>query len=251
MTAGMGHAVYRQGSRRQAPCSGRIAAGGIVAALRVIAVDTSSERASVALVEGGEARGEVRLATSLPSVAVLPAIDLLLRSSGLAPSDVDGYAVTLGPGSFTGVRVGLSTVQGLALGGSRPCVGLSTLDVLAAGVAGEADSLAVLVDAFREEVFVGRYDRDARPLAAPTRARPEVALAGLPPGTLLTGDGAWRYESLVRERLPEARLVRGERFLAARLGRLAEAALERGEGVPPASLRPLYLRDADVRPSRP
>jgi tRNA threonylcarbamoyladenosine biosynthesis protein TsaB len=219
--------------------------------LRVIAVDTSSERASVALVEGGEARGEVRLATTLPSVTVLPAVDLLLRSCGLTASDVDGYAVTVGPGSFTGVRVGLSTVQGLGLAAGRPCVGLSTLDVLAAGVAGEADSLVVLVDAFREEVFVGRYDRDARPVAAPTRARPDSALAGLPPGTVVTGDGAWRYESLLRQMLPQARLVRGDPYLAARLGRLAEAALERGEGVPAASLRPLYLRDADVRPSRP
>jgi tRNA threonylcarbamoyladenosine biosynthesis protein TsaB len=209
----------------------------------VIAVDTSSERSSVALVEGGEPRGEVRLATSLPSVAVLPAIDLLLRSSALAASDIDGYAVTIGPGSFTGVRVGLSTVQGLALGAGRPCVGLSTLDVLAAGIAGEADTLAVLVDAFREEVFVGRYDRDARPIDAPTRAKPA--------GTVVTGGGAWRYESLLRDRHPGVRLVRGEPFLAARLGRLAEAMLERGEGVPAASLRPLYLRDADIRPSRP
>jgi tRNA threonylcarbamoyladenosine biosynthesis protein TsaB len=217
----------------------------------VIAVDTSSERSSVALVEGGEARGEVRLATSLPSVAVLPAIDLLLRSSALAASDIDGYAVTIGPGSFTGVRVGLSTVQGLALGAGRPCVGLPTLDVLAAGIAGEADTLAVLVDAFREEVFVGRYDRDARPIDAPTRAKPEAALAGLAAGTVVTGDGAWRYESLLRDRHPGVRLVRGEPFLAARLGRLAEAMLERGEGVPAASLRPLYLRDADIRPSRP
>jgi tRNA threonylcarbamoyladenosine biosynthesis protein TsaB len=218
--------------------------------LRIIAVDTSSERSSVALVEGGEVRGEVRLVTSLPSVAVLPAVDLVLRSSGLAAGDVDAYAVTVGPGSFTGVRVGLSTVQGLALGSARPCVGLPTLDVLAAGVAGEGETLAVLVDAFREEVFVGRYDRDATPVAPPTRARPEAALQGLPPEAVVTGDGAWRYEALVRERLPQARLVKGVRFLAARLGLLAEAALARGEGVPAASLRPLYLRDADIRPSR-
>jgi tRNA threonylcarbamoyladenosine biosynthesis protein TsaB len=219
--------------------------------LRVIAVDTSSERSSVALVEGDEARGEVRLATSLPSVAVLPAVDLLLRASGLQAADIDGYAVTVGPGSFTGVRVGLSTVQGLALGSARPCVGLSTLDVHAAGVVEEAESVLVLLDAFREEVFVGRYDRDRRLVAPPTRARPEAVCAGLPAGTVVTGDGAWRYEALVRERLPDARLVRGEAFLAARLGRLATAALDRGEGVPAAALRPLYLRDADIRPSRP
>lgn len=220
-------------------------------ALRVIAVDTSSERSSVALVEGGEIRGEVRLATSVPSIAVVPAVELILRSLGLAASDVEGFAVTLGPGSFTGVRVGLSTVQGLALGSGRPCVGLSTLDVLAAGIAGEADSLVVLADAFRDEVFVGRYDRNARALAPPSRERPDAVLASLPAESVLTGDGARRYESLVRAALPRARIAQPDAFLAGRLGRLAEPRLEKGEGVSAADLRPLYLRDADVRPSRP
>ena len=202
----------------------------------------------MALVDKGETRGEVRLVTTLPSVAVLPAVEFLLRSCGLTPSDVEGYAVAVGPGSFTGVRVALSTVQGLALGSGRPCLGLSTLDVRAAGVAGEAESLVVLLDAFRDEVFVGRYDRDARPLGPPTREKPEDALAGLPPESLVTGDGVRRHEPLVRERLPRARIVAGDPFLAATLGRLAEAALARGEGVDAAALRPLYLRDAGIRP---
>jgi tRNA threonylcarbamoyladenosine biosynthesis protein TsaB len=219
--------------------------------LRVIAVDTSSERASVALVDGGETRGEVRLVTALPSVVVLPAVELVLRSSGLTASDVEGFAVTVGPGSFTGVRVGLGTVQGLALGSGRPCLGVSTLDVLAAAVAGEADSIVALVDAFRDEVFVGRYDRDARALTPPTRERPDVVLARLPAGSLLTGDGARRYESLVRAVRPGARIVHREPFLAALLGRLAEPVLAKGGGVSAAELRPLYLRDADIRAARP
>ena len=205
----------------------------------------------MALVEGGQTRGEVRLVTAVPSIAVLPAVDLVLRSLGLGAADVDGYAVTLGPGSFTGVRVGLSTVQGLGLGSGRPCLGLSTLDVLAAGIAGQADHLVVLADAFRDEVFVGRYDRDARPVAPPSRQRPEAVLADLPAQCVLTGDGARRYEGLVRERLPGARIVAGDPFLAAALGRLAEPLLEGGGGVSAAELRPLYLRDADIRPSRP
>jgi tRNA threonylcarbamoyladenosine biosynthesis protein TsaB len=219
--------------------------------LRVIAVDTSSERASVALVEGREVRGEVRLTTSLPSVVVLPAVEFVLRSSGLTAADVDGYAATMGPGSFTGVRVGLSTIQGLALGSGRPCLGLSTLDVLAAGVAGEADSLVAMADAFRDEVFVGRYDRDARPLGPPSRERPQAAMAELPVDCVLTGEGARRYEVLIHETLPGARIVQRDPFLAARLGLLAEPLLEAGRGVPARDLRPLYLRDADVRPAKP
>jgi tRNA threonylcarbamoyladenosine biosynthesis protein TsaB len=218
--------------------------------LRVIAVDTSSERASVALVEGRALRGEVRLVTALPSVAVLPAIEFLLHAAGLGPADVDGFAVTLGPGSFTGVRVGLSTVQGLALGSGRPCAGLSTLDVLAAGIAGEADALVALVDAFREEVFVGRYDRQARPLAPPTREAPDAALADLPPGAVVTGDGARRHERAIRGLHPGVRLVE-QPFLAATLGLAAVERLEAGQGVAASALRPQYLRDADIRPSKP
>src|SRR5262245_58669003 len=93
-------------------------------ALRVIAIDTSSERASVALVENGAARGEVRLVTALPSVAVLPAVDFLLRASGLATSDVEGYAVAGGPGSVTGGRGARSTGQGVLRASGPPCIGL-------------------------------------------------------------------------------------------------------------------------------
>jgi tRNA threonylcarbamoyladenosine biosynthesis protein TsaB len=218
--------------------------------LRVIAVDTSSERASVALVENGAIRGEVRLVTAIPSVAVLPAIEFLLRSAGLAPTDVEAYAVTLGPGSFTGVRVGLSTVQGLALGSGRPCVGLSTLDTLAAGIAGEGDDLVSMVDAFREEVFLARSDRAARPVTPPSRVAPAAALAALPPEAVLTGDATLRHAALIRDALPRARVV-AQPFLAGTLGRAAEPLLASGHGVSAAELRPLYMRDADVRPSRP
>src|SRR4029453_9077028 len=116
--AGMGQEVYRLRGRGQAPCRRR---GATVSspALRVVAVDTSSERASVALMASGGVGAEVRLLTQVPSVAVLPAVDFVLRSLGLAPLDVEGYAVGIGPGSFTGVRVALSTVQGLALASGR------------------------------------------------------------------------------------------------------------------------------------
>src|SRR5689334_8522168 len=107
--------------------------------MRVLAVDTTSERESVALSEGGLLRAEARLRTTGGhSRYVLPAIAFVLESAGWAATDVEGYAVVLGPGSFTGVRVGLSTVQGLALASGRPCLGLSTLDVLAATAVGEA-----------------------------------------------------------------------------------------------------------------
>src|SRR5262245_33700008 len=121
--------------------------------MKVLAVDTTTERESVALVAAGVVLCEVRLRTAdSHSRRLLPAIEFLLSAAGVAPGDVEGYAVTRGPGSFTGLRVGLSTVQGLALAGSRPCLGLSSLDVLAARIRGTAPALVAWVDAYRGEV---------------------------------------------------------------------------------------------------
>jgi tRNA threonylcarbamoyladenosine biosynthesis protein TsaB len=218
--------------------------------VRVLAVDTSGEQGSVAVVEGGESRGEVRLRPPVGhSLTLLPAVEFLLRALGMAPLDVEGYAIALGPGSFTGVRVGLGTVQGLALASGRPCLGLSNLDVLAARIAGEADCLVAMVDAYRDEVWTRRYDRQALPLGPAVRQAPADALADLPASCALVGSGTVRHAALLAERAPHARLPARSPYLARTLGILAEPRLRAGEGVPPGALRPVYLRDADARVS--
>src|SRR5262245_29195740 len=129
----------------------------------LLALDTSTERESVAVVEGGAVAGEVRLRTAdSHSRRLLPTVDFLLSTLGLSPGELAGFAVTVGPGSFTGLRVGLSTVQGLALAASRPCLGLSTLDVLAARLIGRGESLVALMDAYRGQVFGAVYDGAGR-----------------------------------------------------------------------------------------
>src|SRR5262245_15938740 len=142
--------------------------------MRVLAVDTTSERESVALADGPVVRAEVRLRTTDGhSRRLLPAIAFVLDAAGLAAGDVEGYAVAVGPGSFTGVRVGLSTVQGLALAAGRPCLGLSTLDVLAAQVVGEAPRLVPMIDAARpNQVFAAVYDGEGRRLEDPHGTAP-------------------------------------------------------------------------------
>src|SRR6185503_35254 len=146
--------------------------------MKVLAVDTATERESVALVADGVVLGEVRLRrVDTHSRRLLPAVEFLLSGLGLAPGDVEGYAVTSGPGSFTGLRVGLSTVQGLALASHRPCLGVSSLDVLAARIRGSAPVLVPWVDAYRGEVYGGLYDGAGRPLGPPSAALPADALA--------------------------------------------------------------------------
>src|SRR5690242_15774974 len=111
-----------------------------------LAFDTATDVATSALVDDGEVLGErVSRAQTL-----LEDVDALLRQGGMRPRGIDALAVGVGPGSFTGVRVGLATARGLALALGIPVAGVSTLDALAAGAPGATP----VIDARRREVFV-------------------------------------------------------------------------------------------------
>ncbi|MFI5005874.1 MAG: tRNA (adenosine(37)-N6)-threonylcarbamoyltransferase complex dimerization subunit type 1 TsaB [Solirubrobacterales bacterium] len=220
--------------------------------MRIVAVDTTTGAGSVALLEDGEARAEVRvMAADRHSRWLVRAVELVVEGPGLAPLEVDAWAVATGPGAFTGLRVGLSTVQGLALASSRPCVGLSSLDVLASLARGAAPTLVALVDAFRDEVYWGVYDGEARP-ARPGGVGPiEAALEGLTGAVAFVGNGVERYRERIRSRVPNATFPAHEPWLALALARLAATKLAAGERMDPAALRPIYLRGADIRKATP
>ena len=218
--------------------------------MRILAIDTTGPRESVAIVADGVALGEVRLAApDAHSRRVLPAVAFLVDSLGLRPTDLDAFAVAVGPGSFTGVRVGISTVQGLALATGRPCLGVSSLEALATRIRGQAPWLVAMVDAYRSEVFAAVYDRDGQPAGPPTVEALARLLARVPQGAAFIGDGAERYREDILAHDPGAAFPARGLFLAATVGTLAAPRLERGEGLTAGELRPLYLRDASIRPS--
>jgi len=216
--------------------------------VRVLAVDTTTSRGSLAVVGAEGVLAEVRVtAPDGHSRWLLSAVDVALRGLGLRPRDLDGFAVTTGPGSFTGLRVGLSSVQGLALACGARCVGLPSLDVLALAAAGSAPRIVALVDAFRGEVYAGAYDRLGG-LDGDYRVGPlEGVLDGLPPGTAFVGDGVGRHREGIRAAVAAPVFPEVDLFLAATLGREALERLTRGDGGSPADLRALYLRGADIR----
>ena len=142
----------------------------------VLAFDTATPVATSALVLDSEVLGE----RTSRAAAVLADADELLRAHGYAPADLAGVAVGTGPGSFTGIRIGLAAARGLALATGVPVAGVSTLDALASALPGALP----VIDARRREVFTLR---DSEPVAL----RP--ADLELEPGTILIGDGAVRY----------------------------------------------------------
>ncbi len=218
--------------------------------MRVLAVDTTQPRASVAVAGEAGLLGE-RHATNEAGHSrwLLPAVESLLAELGLAPEALDLFAVTCGPGSFTGLRVGLGSVQGLALACQRPCLGVPTLDVLARGARGAGPAIVALMDAFRGEVFWGVYDGEARLAGERGVGALEVALAQAPPGSAFVGDAVPGSRAAIAGVVADARFPETSGFLAATL---AGMAIERvSEAGPPASLRALYLRGASIRPPRP
>ena len=214
----------------------------------VLAVDSSTARESVALVRGERLLGEVCLDTEdVASRRLLPAAAFLLDAAGVAPAQLDGLAVAVGPGSFTGLRVGIATVQGLALASGRPCVGVSTLAALGQLGAEAGLPVAALLDALRNEVYAALYAAGGGEVLAPRRERLEEFVARTPAEALFVGDGAERFGERILALRPRARLRSRPAFLAAVVARLGRARLERGEGVSPEALRPFYLREAHIR----
>jgi tRNA threonylcarbamoyladenosine biosynthesis protein TsaB len=191
----------------------------------ILAFDTATDVATSALVGDGEVLGE----RASRAVTLLEDVDALLRQAGVHTRDLQGLAVGTGPGSFTGVRIGLSTARGLALALGLPVAGVSTLDALAAGAPGALP----VIDARRREVFVpGR-------VLAPADVEIEA-------GRLCVGNGAVRYRELLEAEgaeippdgddlhLPRARF---------------HAALAKDFG-PAEEVEPLYLRVPDADKTR-
>jgi tRNA threonylcarbamoyladenosine biosynthesis protein TsaB len=231
----------------------------------VISLDTTTRAGSVALVDGDRIVDERAGDGARTHAQRLPAeITALLDAHALAMADVDLYAVASGPGSFTGLRIGIATVQGLAFVHGRRVVGVPALDALAhlASIGLPPGAVvAAWMDAHRHEVFAGVYRVTSA--AAFTRARleqVEPSTAGDPAATLARwrdelgvrpsvaiGDGAVLYAAAIAEAYPDARVLPPPP-LAGAIGRLAIDG--RADAVTPADLRAVYVRRPDVELER-
>lgn len=232
----------------------------------MLALDTTSIHGSVALWRGGTC-AEVRPSDPDRSYSSqLPRLLLdVVDAHGVALSDLDVLAAAIGPGSLTGLRVGIATVQGLAFALGRPVVGVSALEATARLAARRAAAFAPLVgawnDAFRGEVFAALYGREPGGEAlveidGPTVARPEVTAerwAGLVPDRELTIAGTAVRASAGTLEAAFASRVHADEGVLLLAGVVAEIAADRAvrdEAVLPHALQPLYVRRPDAELAR-
>ena len=222
--------------------------------MHVLGFDTATPNVTVALGSGGEVLGGVRLGGGRRHAEQLaPAIRYLCDETGVALSHLAAIAVGIGPGLFTGLRVGVTTARTLAQALRLPVVAIPTLDLVAYPLRYARRSVVAVVDARRREVFWARY----RPVPGGVQrvsdydvAPPADVVAELdasPDEALLAGDGVLTYREQF-EALDRAELT-GAAFAApsaTSLVELATARVEREEFVSPLEVQPLYLRDSDA-----
>jgi tRNA threonylcarbamoyladenosine biosynthesis protein TsaB len=222
--------------------------------MRVIALDSTTRAGSVALVEDDCVIDERGGDASRTHAERLPAeITALAEAHGLALADVDLYAVASGPGSFTGLRIGIATIQGLAFVHRRRIVGIPALEALAYAAASDEAAgtlIAAWMDAHRRDVFAALYRvGDGR------LERVDDASVGDPASILarwrdrssspriVVGDGATAFSAEISRALPGAAIVPAMPIAGA-IGRLAVARAR--DAVDPAAIRPLYVRRPDA-----
>jgi tRNA threonylcarbamoyladenosine biosynthesis protein TsaB len=226
--------------------------------MRVMALDTTSRGGSVALVDDGRLVGERAGDASRTHGERLPGE---LVALGAEWSSVDVFAVAAGPGSFTGLRIGIATIQGLALVNKRQVVGVSALEALAHLASrdlAEGDTIAAWVDAQRGEVFSALYRVAPAPLFTPERLLElEAPAVATPLATMsawsrrdlksatFAGDGAERYVPTLEAEGPILR-ISPTVLLAGAVGCMASVCAERGLATAPDAVRPLYIRRPDA-----
>ncbi|MCB9967300.1 MAG: tRNA (adenosine(37)-N6)-threonylcarbamoyltransferase complex dimerization subunit type 1 TsaB [Geminicoccaceae bacterium] len=217
--------------------------------MRLLAFDTAGDGCSAGCFAGAEPVAFARHAgASGQAERLVPMLAAVLADAGWGMEDLEALAVTIGPGSFTGIRTGLAAARGLALVRRLPAWPVTTLAALAA-VADGADGLplAVVLDARRGQVFLQRFDSSGAALDESLMLAPELAAARLREPHHLVGSGA---VALLRH-LDATAMTLGDAVLdAVAVARAAAAARGRGEApVHGTALAPLYLREPDARPS--
>jgi len=222
--------------------------------MNILAIDTSGVTASVAILRNETVLAEIFLNLGRNhSEILLPSIDHLLIATGLELRAIDVFACTVGPGSFTGIRIGVSTVKGLALAVDRPIVALSALEVLTMNAMGFKKKICPMIDARREQVYAGSYTDDGAESLTniiPERLfKADDFLELIGGDAVFIGTGAVKYGEIIRRKLAGRSCFVVDHLhqvYASAVGILGGRKALAGEMTDAVKLIPLYLRRSEA-----
>ncbi|HRD01659.1 MAG TPA: tRNA (adenosine(37)-N6)-threonylcarbamoyltransferase complex dimerization subunit type 1 TsaB [Candidatus Saccharicenans sp.] len=224
----------------------------------ILSLDTTTRYGSVGLVSERQLLAEINyLSPSTHSRQVFRALSTLLKIAGKQFDDIDGLAVAVGPGSFTGIRIGLSLAKALSLASGWPVASVCSLQALASKLLLPGiKMISPIIDARKGEVFACLYQIENSRLqeVVPAGAyEPEKFLAMIPGSepVYFIGTGVDLYLPFIKERLgPRAMITDRSYYLASEIGQLGQALLSQGKGLKPGEIEPIYYRPSQAEEKR-
>ena len=222
--------------------------------MKIFGIDTSTSCGSVGLIDDEEIIADILLNIPVThSERLLGTIELMLNKAHCAIEDLDGWAISLGPGSFTGLRIGVSTVKGLAFATQKPVLGVSSLDVLASQISPTPYLICPILDARKREVYTSfyRYDEgnSLKRLSVHQAIKPEDLVGRIKERTIFVGNGIKNYGDFLRDSLPFLGIFPPASFNVPHgsgVAKLGHELLRKGEQLDLSTFTPIYVRPSEA-----
>lgn len=222
--------------------------------MRVLGIDTSTPCGGIGLIDHGKIISDYLLNIPVThSERLLEAIEMVLKGARFKIENLDGWAISLGPGSFTGLRIGVSTVKGLALATEKPVAGVPTLDVLASQVTPTPHLICPILDAKKKEVYAAFYQYDQnhslKRLTPYQSIRPEDLIKKIEAPTIFLGEGVNLYGEFIQKSLPTLSIFPPPILQVSHgsmVAKLGAELLQRGESLDLFNFTPIYVRASEA-----
>jgi tRNA threonylcarbamoyladenosine biosynthesis protein TsaB len=221
--------------------------------MKILALETATMTGSIAIMEEEELIAEVRINIKVAHAErLMPSIDWLLKASHVSVEEIDAFAVSIGPGSFTGLRIGLSTAKGFSYATKKPLVPVPTLDAFARTLPFSPYYICPMLDARKKEVYTALYkweDKLCKKIIPETAIKPEDFLKEIKGKILFAGDGAKIYKALIVDILKDRAVFAPRARMSPSASTVAEIAIEKlkqGISTDPVGLTPFYIRRSEA-----
>lgn len=213
--------------------------------MKILAIESSATASSVAVSVDGVLKAEEFAQNGLThSETLLPSVSHVLKRAGIDIEDIDLFSVTCGPGSFSGLRIGVATTKGLAYASGKKAVGVSTLEAIAYNLPYSKYLVCPIMDARRDQLYTALYKWSGEgfdEIVPPSALSAAELVSKINDDVIFIGDGVTRFRSFFEEELKERAHFAPYNLCAAKAQVVALLA-EKKEGVDPSELNPIYLR---------